>query len=128
MQCARKPRSGRSWTSGNERGRVSPAVVSAPVSEARGHADWTSWPAPAKLNLFLRIVGQRADGYHELQSVFRMLDWGDTIRLRVRPDGRIARHGDAPAGIAEADDLAVRAAKCLQKAANLVLGADIWIE
>jgi 4-diphosphocytidyl-2-C-methyl-D-erythritol kinase len=101
----------------------------APVPEAPGPADgWTSWPAPAKLNLFLRVVGRRADGYHELQSAFRMLDWGDTIRLRVRTDRRILRHGDAPAGVAEADDLAVRAAKYLQKAANCALGADILIE
>ncbi len=98
------------------------------MSEARGQAGWTSWPAPAKLNLFLRIVGRRVDGYHELQTVFRMLDWGDTIRLRVRTDGRIVRHGDAPAGVAEAADLAVRAAKSLQNAANCTLGADIWIE
>ncbi len=54
---------------------------------------WTAWPAPAKLNLFLRITGRRADGYHELQTVFRLLDWGDTIRLRVRDDGQIVRHG-----------------------------------
>ena len=50
---------------------------------------WSEWPAPAKLNLFLRIVGRRADGYHLLQTVFRLLDWGDTIRLRPRADGRI---------------------------------------
>ena len=43
--------------------------------------DWTAWPAPAKLNLFLRIVGRRADGYHELQTVFRLLDWGDELSL-----------------------------------------------
>ena len=54
---------------------------------------WSHWPAPAKLNLFLRITGRRADGYHELQTVFRLLDWGDRIRLRVREDGQIRRHG-----------------------------------
>ena len=50
---------------------------------------WSAWPAPAKLNLFLRITGRRDDGYHLLQTVFRLLDWGDTIRLRVRDDGQI---------------------------------------
>ena len=47
---------------------------------------WTAWPAPAKLNLFLRITGRRPDGYHDLQTVFRLLEWGDTLRLRVRDD------------------------------------------
>ena len=49
--------------------------------------EWTVWPAPAKLNLFLRILGRRADGYHLLQTVFQLLDWGDSIRLRLRDDG-----------------------------------------
>ena len=56
--------------------------------------DWSHWPAPAKLNLFLRITGRRPDGYHALQTVFRILDWGDRIGLRPREDGRIVRHGD----------------------------------
>lgn len=89
---------------------------------------WSAWPAPAKLNLFLRIVGRRADGYHLLQTVFRLLDWGDTIRLRPRADGRIVRHGGSVAGVAEADDLTVRAALALQKSANCGQGADIVIE
>ncbi|GAB3386912.1 4-(cytidine 5'-diphospho)-2-C-methyl-D-erythritol kinase [Lysobacter fragariae] len=89
---------------------------------------WTQWPAPAKLNLFLRITGRRADGYHELQTVFRLLDWGDTIRLRVRDDGVIQRHGPSLPGIAEADDLAVRAAKLLQHESKAGKGADIVIE
>jgi 4-diphosphocytidyl-2-C-methyl-D-erythritol kinase len=89
---------------------------------------WSAWPAPAKLNLFLRITGRRADGYHELQTVFRLLDWGDSIRLRVRDDGRVIRHGQSVAGVAEADDLTVRAAKLLQLATNCGKGADIVIE
>jgi 4-diphosphocytidyl-2-C-methyl-D-erythritol kinase len=89
---------------------------------------WSAWPAPAKLNLFLRIVGRRADGYHELQTVFRLLDWGDTIHLRMRDDGRIVRHGVSVAGVAEADDLTVRAAKLLQSTANIVQGVDIAVE
>lgn len=89
---------------------------------------WTLWPAPAKLNLFLRITGRRDDGYHELQTVFRLLDWGDRLRLRVRDDGRIVRHGPSVAGVAEADDLAVRAARLLQDRAKCSLGADIVVE
>lgn len=91
-------------------------------------AGWSEWPAPAKLNLFLQITGRRPDGYHALQSVFRLLDWGDTIRLRVRADGLIRREGPSVPGVAEADDLMVRAAKSLQTHANVRLGADIAIE
>lgn len=89
---------------------------------------WSQWPAPAKLNLCLRIVGRRADGYHELQTVFRLLDWGDTIRLRVRADGVISRLGPSAAGVAEADDLAVRTAELLQLEAKTPKGADIVVE
>ena len=89
---------------------------------------WTDWPAPAKLNLFLRITGRRPDGYHELQTVFRLLEWGDTVRLRVRDDGRIVRHGPSAPGVAEADDLAVRAAVFLQNEAKVGKGADIIVE
>ena len=85
-------------------------------------------PAPAKLNLFLHVTGRRADGYHLLQSVFRLLDWGDRIRLRVRNDGDIRRHGASVAGVGEADDLAVRAANALQDAAKIRKGADIIVE
>ncbi|MDQ3287784.1 MAG: 4-(cytidine 5'-diphospho)-2-C-methyl-D-erythritol kinase [Pseudomonadota bacterium] len=93
-----------------------------------GAAGWSTWPAPAKLNLFLRITGRRADGYHLLQTVFRLLDWGDTIRLRVRNDARICRHGESAPGVAEHDDLAVRAALLLQSSAKTSLGADIAVE
>jgi 4-diphosphocytidyl-2-C-methyl-D-erythritol kinase len=89
---------------------------------------WTVWPAPAKLNLFLRITGRRSDGYHELQTVFRMLDWGDTLQLRLRNDGLILRHGPSVHGVAEADDLTVRAAKLLQAAENVGKGVDIIVE
>ncbi|TWT20043.1 4-(cytidine 5'-diphospho)-2-C-methyl-D-erythritol kinase [Luteimonas marina] len=89
---------------------------------------WSSWPAPAKLNLFLRIPRRRPDGYHELQTVFRMLDWGDTVRLRSRDDGIVRRVGASVAGVAEADDLLVRAAGLLQSEANSRQGADISVE
>lgn len=92
------------------------------------NAGWSSWPAPAKLNLFLHITGRRSDGYHQLQTVFRLLDWGDRIDLRVRDDGCIQRHGGSAAGVAEADDLAVRAAALLKHAGNIAQGADIRIE
>lgn len=91
-------------------------------------AGWSTWPAPAKLNLFLRITGRREDGYHLLQTVFRLLEWGDTIRLRVRGDGQVRRLGPSVAGVEEADDLTVRAAKMLQIAAKVPLGADISLE
>ena len=89
---------------------------------------WSSWPAPAKLNLFLRIPGRRADGYHLLQSVFRLLDWGDTVGLRPRQDGLVVRHGESAAGVAEADDLMVKAAKILQEETNNQQGVDIRVE
>ncbi len=88
----------------------------------------STWPAPAKLNLFLHITGRRPDGYHQLQTVFRLLDWGDRIHLRVRDDGRIRREGPSVAGVAEADDLAIRAADLLKAAANIAQGADIGVE
>jgi len=89
---------------------------------------WTVWPAPAKLNLFLRITGRRSDGYHLLQTVFRILEWGDTVHIRVRDDGAVHRVGPAVPGVDEADDLTVRAANLLRSAANCSKGADIRIE
>jgi 4-diphosphocytidyl-2-C-methyl-D-erythritol kinase len=89
---------------------------------------WSHWPAPAKLNLFLRITRRRADGYHELQTAFRLLQWGDTLRLRTRPDGQIVRIGAGAAGVEAADDLAVRAAKMLQLEANIPQGVEIVVE
>ncbi|WP_407075170.1 MULTISPECIES: 4-(cytidine 5'-diphospho)-2-C-methyl-D-erythritol kinase [Lysobacteraceae] len=91
-------------------------------------AGWTAWPAPAKLNLFLHITGRRPDGYHALQTVFRLLDWGDEVRIRVRDDGVIRRVGASVPGVAETDDLAIRAANALQRASNTSLGADISVE
>jgi 4-diphosphocytidyl-2-C-methyl-D-erythritol kinase len=91
-------------------------------------AGWSAWPAPAKLNLFLQIPGRRADGYHLLQTVFRLLEWGDTIRLRLRHDGEIVRHGGSAPGVPAEGDLAVRAAKLLQRVANVRQGADIIVE
>ena len=91
-------------------------------------AGWSEWPAPAKLNLFLQITGRRADGYHALQTVFRMLDWGDVIRLRPTGDGQIRRSGTVPGKLTESDDLTVRAAKLLQYEANTRKGVEISVE
>lgn len=91
-------------------------------------AGWSAWPAPAKLNLFLQIPGRREDGYHLLQTVFRLLEWGDTVHLRPRTDGAIVRHGAGAPGVDPQDDLAVRAARLLQRAANVTKGADIIVE
>ncbi len=82
------------------------------------------WPAPAKLNLFLHVCGRRADGYHELQTVFQLLDYGDSLRFRVRDDGVVTRRPELP-GVPEAEDLCVRAARCLQAATGTSLGVDI---
>lgn len=89
---------------------------------------WTRWPAPAKLNLFLRIVGRRPDGYHLLQTVFQLLDWGDTVALRVRDDGQVRRVSAEGYAVPEDQDLVVRAAKLLQKEAKIAQGADIAVE
>ena len=98
------------------------------MTEFPASEGWSRWPAPAKLNLFLRITGRRADGYHTLQTVFRLLDWGDVVHLRSRRDGVIARVGAGAEGVSEVDDLMVRAAKILQEESNGHQGADIGIE
>src|SRR5690348_12031564 len=96
------------------------------MANAMSAGGWSAWPAPAKLNLFLRIIGRRADGYHLLQTVFRLLDWGDEIRLRVRDDGAIVRVAGSDA-IHPEEDLVVRAARALQAATGTRLGADISV-
>jgi 4-diphosphocytidyl-2-C-methyl-D-erythritol kinase len=83
--------------------------------------------APAKLNLFLHITGRRPDGYHALQTVFQLLDWGDLLHFTRRDDGAIARKTDVP-GVPEADDLVVRAARLLQSTTSSPLGVDIEID
>jgi 4-diphosphocytidyl-2-C-methyl-D-erythritol kinase len=84
------------------------------------------WPAPAKLNLFLHIVGRRPDGYHELQTVFQFVDLCDEITFEVRADGRIRRMAEI-AGVPEDADLCVRAARALKAASGCPLGADIGV-
>jgi len=62
---------------------------------------WSQWPAPAKINLFLQITGRREDGYHFLQTVFQLLDWGDSLQVRLRDDGQIIRAGADSYGVDE---------------------------
>ena len=88
--------------------------------------------APAKLNLFLHVVGRRADGYHLLQSALVLLNFGDTIHFSTRHDG-VVRRLSALAGVSEENDLVVRAARLLQRASatmagNAALGVDIRVE
>ena len=84
-------------------------------------------PAPAKLNLFLHVVGRRADGYHELQTVFQFLDLADRVRIAHRDDPLLRRTTAIP-GVAEAEDLTVRAARLLRDTAGTEAGADITLE
>ena len=100
--------------------------MSRPPSEVPLTAEFP-WPSPAKINLFLHVNGRRADGYHEIQTVFQFLDHGDTLFFRPRGDGVCQReHG--PAEIEADQDLAVRAARLLSQASGCGLGADIRIE
>ncbi len=85
------------------------------------------WPAPAKLNLFLHVTGRRADGYHELQTLFQFLDYGDSLFFQPRGDGIVQRIG-GPAEVPENHDLSVRAARLLSEVSGARLGADIRIE
>ncbi|HEY8506780.1 MAG TPA: 4-(cytidine 5'-diphospho)-2-C-methyl-D-erythritol kinase [Steroidobacteraceae bacterium] len=85
-----------------------------------------SWPAPAKLNLFLHVVGRRPDGYHDLQTAFQLIDLCDTIDIQIRDDGVIERAA-GPESVPPESDLAVRAARALQAAAGTSRGATLRI-
>ena len=84
-------------------------------------------PAPAKLNLFLHVTGRRADGYHQIESVFVPISLADTVTLTLRVDGQV-RLLDAPPGLNEENDLACRAARALQHATGSRLGVDIHLQ
>jgi len=87
----------------------------------------TAWPAPAKLNRFLHIVGRRADGYHHLQTLFQFLDRCDYLHFELRSDGEIDRQGLVP-GVDAENDLTIRAARLLQQRCGAALGVTIRIE
>ena len=95
-----------------------------PVSPWTWHSDW---PAPAKLNLFLHVVGRRADGYHLLQTVFRFIDRADRLHFAPRTDDRIVLATSLP-GVAPETDLTVRAARLLQAATGCRQGATIALD
>ena len=84
-------------------------------------------PAPAKLNLFLHVTGRRADGYHLLQTLFRFIDLHDTLHFSPREDGAVHRT-NVIEGVAEDQDLCVRAARLLQSETGCKLGVDITVE
>lgn len=98
-----------------------------PAAAGEGaHASLRDVPAPAKLNLFLHIVGRRDDGYHRLQSLFVLIDWGDVLHFTRRDDGVLARH-DLTVAL-PAEDLTLRAARALQSASGTRLGAAIEVD
>ena len=91
-------------------------------------SEWDrDWLAPAKINLFLHVVGRRADGYHLLQTVFRFLDFGDTLRCEPRDDGRIVLANPLP-GVPPESDLTVRAATALRAATGATAGVSLHLD
>ena len=98
--------------------------MSAHADGAGAASSW--WPAPAKLNLFLHVIGQREDGFHNLQTLFQLLDWGDEIGVEITADAQIERVA-GPASIAPENDLAVRAARALQQATGVKRGVRLWV-
>jgi len=97
-----------------------------PQSESKREAASKVWPAPAKLNLFLHVTGRRADGYHELQTLFQILDWGDELSFEVDESGHVGRSGDI-AGVPEQEDICIRAARLLKSRCGVRQGARITL-
>ena len=102
------------------------AGANAATVRARTMSTRSTWPAPAKLNLFLHVLGRRPDGYHQLQTVFQFLDYCDELHIELRNDGRILRTG-GPEGLPAEQDLCVRAALALQAETGCALGADLQL-
>ena len=86
-----------------------------------------NWPAPAKLNLFLHITGQRPDGYHELQTLFQFIDQCDYLDFLPTDNKQISLHSELSKVVAEKDNLILKAAKSLQEYCNYDGGAEIWL-
>jgi 4-diphosphocytidyl-2-C-methyl-D-erythritol kinase len=91
------------------------------------HTPRLTLPAPAKLNLMLHILGRRDDGYHELQTLFQFLDYGDELSFAVREDGEIHLHTEI-ADVPHDSNLIVRAARSLKEQSASSLGVDIWLK
>ncbi|WP_445945779.1 4-(cytidine 5'-diphospho)-2-C-methyl-D-erythritol kinase [Shewanella sp.] len=87
-----------------------------------------NWPAPAKLNLFLHITGQRDNGYHDLQTLFQFIDYCDYLDFQTNLSGKITLHSELSKVVADKDNLILQAAKSLQNHAGITQGADIWLE
>ena len=85
------------------------------------------WPAPAKLNLFLHVIGRRADGYHSLQTAFRLIDLADTLRFGARADGKVTLRRPL-AGVPPEQDLCLRAAVLLKQATGHQGGVEIELD
>jgi len=101
------------------------SAADASVNVGGEAGDWSSaWPAPAKLNLMLRVLGRRDDGYHELQTVFQFIDHCDLLDFRLRADDLI-RRCDSLSGVSEDQDLTLRAARLLRERAGTETGVDI---
>jgi len=86
------------------------------------------WPAPAKLNLFLHINNRRADGYHELQTLFQFIDHCDTLDFKVTKDGKTCLHSNISHTVADNDNLILKAAKSLRNITKYPGGAEIWLD
>ncbi len=104
---------------------MEPLTPSPPTPLPQGEGS-NAWPAPAKLNLMLRVVGRRPDGYHLLQTVFQFLDRGDWLWFEPRDDGLIERASEVP-GVPAAADLTVRAALLLRQVTGTHQGATIRV-
>lgn len=99
------------------------------MTESLTHNSWLAVPSPAKLNLMLHITGQRADGYHELQTIFQFLDYGDELRFQARDDQQLTLSPSIE-GVSFEDNLIIKAARALQNhknAAGKVCGANIQL-
>ncbi len=102
------------------------AVTETAIKAKPRNIQWQAL-APAKLNLFLHVTGRREDGYHSLQTVFQLLDWGDTLHFLRREDGKIVRT-TALSDISEANDLSLRAARLLQAHTGCLYGVEIQVD